>query len=219
MKSKLFKLSWIFAIFLVAGCEVDSGDDADGGTDAGGTGTDTGGTGTDTAGPTLADYKFILIEDLSATAGEDPGADIDAVVLIKDGVSSYAEAPEEYSLADDSVPLRRNEFDAIGAPDAYTDYPAATGACQVDGNFVSLGGTGGYLILEMEEAIETGDTLQVVEIGSCTFDGGTARAEEIRVSVSTSSDYTGNWVVVGSGESDPSPIITFTVPTLPDVEM
>ena len=205
-------------LFAATGCEIDSGGDGDIG-DADVSTSDM--SGNDTTDPETVPYFYVLIEDLSNTEGEDPGADIDAVVLIKDGVRSYARRPVAYYFPPGTTPLRSNEFDAIGEPDAHTTYPATSGICSVDGDFASLGGVGGYILVEMEEEIENGDTLEVIEIGGGCFFGDDgedeARAEEVQVSVSTADELTGTWQVLGTGESATSPIISFSVSALPDV--
>lgn len=217
MKRLLF-IMLAMALFATTGCEVDGGDGTTGDADATTTDTVDNDTGTD---PVPVPYQYVLIEDLSDTGGEDPGADIDAVVLIKDGVRSYAGRPVAYFFPADTEPLRSNEFEVVDEPDAHTEYPASTGICLVDGSFASLGGVGGYILVEMDEEIENGDTLEVIEIGGGCFFGDNgedeARAEEVQVSVSTADDLDGTWAVIGTGTSTSSPIISFTVTALPDV--
>jgi len=218
MKRLLF-IMLALGLFAVTGCEVDGGEDGDATGDADATTNDT--VDNDTSEPELVPYQYVLIEDLSDTGGEDPGADIDAVVLIKDGVRSYAGRPVAYYFPPDTEPLRSNEFEVVDEPDAHTTYPASTGICLVDGSFASLGGQGGYILVEMDEEIENGDTLEVIEIGGGCFFGDNgedeARAEEVQVSVSTADDLDGTWQVIGTGTSTSSPIISFTVSALPDV--
>ena len=80
---------------------------------------------------------------------------------------------------------------------------------------MSLGGTGGQLIVGMEGNINKGDSLSVLEVGNCEHADGTAIEDEIEVYVSVSDSETGNWFLLGSGVG---PSIDFTIPqTLPDV--
>ena len=75
--------------------------------------------------------------------------------------------------------------------------------------FVSLGGEGGFIILEMGAAVENGDKLIVTELGDCKLvkettrsgKGGSAKAEEFKVSLTVSKEAAdGDWkVVIGSG--------------------
>lgn len=156
-------------------------------------------------------YEWVRIDDLSnATGGGDPGADIDAVVLVKSGqspvyatsVGSYAASPANVNANDPNQ--------LLGAPDAFENYPDVT-TCRVDMGFVSLGG-GGYITARMGAPIEQGDQLDVLEVGGCSYGTGTAFADAIRLQVSTSSDVNGSWVVVGEGSG---PLISTTVPLLP----
>ena len=181
------------------------------------------------------EYRYVRIEDLSPTCeagkcGSDPGADIDAIVLLKAGDPShaiYASSVIGYQRSDGMVASTTdntnaaNPSKAIGAPDAFVHFPTADQCdyyeASVPGNdtinrqytFVSLGGVGGYLSVEMAEAIEAGDVLNVLELGACqlfnTTDkpnalSTTAKAENIRVSISTTTD--GVWKLVGSGQGD-----------------
>ena len=204
------------------------------GTDTNRPGTDTNrpGTDTQTTGPGpcgdfgCLDYNFIRIDDLSdQTTGEDPGADIDAVVLVKGSRRIFAYEASQYSAAQAVRAGDTNEM--LGAPDAFVAYPTDTTSCNLykaDTNptYTSLGGLGGYAIVKVPEKIEAGDQIQVLEVGNCEFESqdnpgtfGEAKAEPIRIQVSVSDDVNGNWIVVSDrGEG---PVITATVPSLPDV--
>ena len=82
--------------------------------------------------------------------------------------------------------------------------------------YVSLGGMGGYVVLEMANAIEAGDKIDVLEIGACdlqnTKDGGSqkAKAEEIQISISSTGE---TWKIVGkhSADSTNQGILSFTI--------
>ncbi len=178
--------------------------------------------------------KLVRIDDMSKadTSNQvDPGADIDAVVLTKaNGTVVYAKEVMGYKRsdgkgkADVDVTNKMIAIDpdqALGAPDSFIGYPTNTSQCYyykqnttpedktVARPFVSLGGIGGYLIVEMGDIIEAGDTLAVLELGNCelqnTKDGGTqkGKAEAIKVMVSINQhDSVSDWSVVGDSEAD-----------------
>jgi|GEM_PF-1979960 len=173
------------------------------------------------------EFRFVRIDDLSPveyndTRKEDPGVDIDAVALKKKdtGAYFYAVRVAGYARGDGSSSIRDNfAFDphaALGKPDAFVSYPTNTDTCHyyVDPRaavkkytFVSLGGLGGWLILEMGAAIEAGDILDVLEVSDCKLastmsaDGMTAVKEPdgFRVQISTSEAANGKWNVVNQG--------------------
>lgn len=174
--------------------------------------------------------KFVRIDDLSAKSTdktkEDPGADIDAIVLTKaDKTVRYAEKVVSYSRADGVIAeagkanFAANPQMALGAPDSFVDYPASNdcylykkgttaGAPDVDRPFVSLGGQGGYLVVEMGDIIEAGDTLTVFELGKCTLrntkdtssEGKTGIGEAVKVQISLS-EADGTFVAIGDSSS------------------
>jgi hypothetical protein len=176
---------------------------------------------------TTTNYRFVKIEDLSTACdkkncGFDPGADIDAVVLVKSGnVTKYAKRVVGYQRSDGkSVAERGYATDAtkaLRAPDSFINYPIADQCnyfhADVPGNdkdnreftFVSLGGKGGWLELEMDDIIEAGDKLDILELGKCALynteshpgklDGGKAQSEQIQVSISVA-ENNGVWVTL-----------------------
>ena len=172
-------------------------------------------------------YRFVRIEDMSP-AGDytkpDPGADIDASVLQKTGQAAiYAKTVKDYKRGDgkSSIKDRTMAADpekALHEPDSFVNYPngsqcnyynsdksAGNDVKNREFTFVSLGGNGGYLVVEMGGKIEAGDTLDVLELGKCTLfntnddpqklsstkDG--AIAEEIKVQIAISSDAGASW--------------------------
>lgn len=205
--------------------------------------------GTCSSAAAVEDYKFVRIEDLSdaCTSGkcsaEDPGADIDAIVLKKKaGGTKYAARVSGYHRGDGQVSKKADNTmaadpdKAIGQPDSFVHYPTADQCdyykADVAGNdkanrqytFVSLGGLGGYLEVEMEDSIEVGDSLDVLELGKCdlfnTNDDpnakkGNAKAESIRVQVSISGDE-GSWKLVGDNIANDTNkgILTFNITQL-----
>ena len=185
-----------------------------------------------------SDFKYVMIEDLSKSCqeaktcdSEDPGADIDAVALKKGGSNDsikYAISVRAYSRSDgkqattDDKEAATNPSRATGKPDSFIAYPNADGICcyfskdvsasdtdKRTRTTVSLGGKGGRLILEMEDAIEAGDVLDVLELGNCTLFNTThkpdakdsmAVAEEIQVSISSTDSQGDVWKIVGTGK-------------------
>ena len=163
------------------------------------------------------DYRFVRIDDLSPMSETpDGGADIDSIILFKsDGSPYYATEVKGFNHGG-GAGTELNPEDSLNAPDAFEDYPSVDN-CRVDGGFVSLGGLGGYLIVQIDPAteIENGDILTVLEVGGCDFDGGTAIIEEVEVAVSVGSDPNDpHWFTLGTGEG---PEIDFPVSNLPDI--
>ena len=206
MKKLLLLLFTLAALGFAVGCELESDADADA-TTANDTGTID--TPTDNT-VTYLDHRYVRLDDLSNNQdGEDPGADIDAVILTKGGTgaTSYALNSVDYSpgvtAGDNQVPS-----DATGAPDAFAAYPDTT-TCNADEGFVTLGGFG-YIILEMGDKMEAGDTITVLEVGGCDYGGSNpAKVETVQVQVSVADSATNpHWQVVGSGQG---PAIAFTL--------
>lgn len=184
---------------------------------------------------TADEFKYVRIDDMSPVCEldkttkkchkDDPGADIDAVVLTKTstGAVSYAASVVGYQRSDglkagerydESKPIATDPNKAVGKPDSFTAYPNKDGKCvyytdsaHTDHPYVSLGGQGGYIALQMSEAIEANDTIDVLEVGACdlqnTSDGKAQKAltEPIKVSVSISG-ADGSWKEVGQLEAN-----------------
>lgn len=197
-------------------------------------------------------YKYVRIDDLDPKCklgsdgkcedSVDPGADIDAIALIKSGKSPvYASSVRGYKRADgvdgsSDVSMAANPERAIGKPDAFLHYPDPDGVCYyypqgvnakndatAERTYVSLGGLGGYLIVEMPDAIENNDRIDVLEIGDCTLyntkdkpseaDTKAKKAESVKVQVSVTDTVDGAWKVIGnlSGQSASKGIISLEV--------
>ncbi|MBQ9816585.1 MAG: hypothetical protein IJM59_03830 [Proteobacteria bacterium] len=189
-------------------------------------------------------FRYVRIDDKSPACekdkktglcrSDDPGADIDAVVLTKsDGKVSYAVSVVGYMRSDgmkageridDFAPMATDPTRALGKPDAFTAYPLADGKCNYYMNaartehpYVSLGGLGGYVALEMANAIEAGDKIDVLEVGACelqnTKDGAyqIAKSEGIQIQISVSRDS--GWKVIGEQMATDTNkgILSFTV--------
>lgn len=192
-------------------------------------------------GSVAPQYKYVLISDLSKKCEDenkckdDPGADIDAVVLRKynGGGEYYATSVAGYQRSDGKTKKEAGQAtdpsQALGKPDSFAGYANGsntTGECvyykdaeKIEHPYVSLGGVGGFLMLEMGAAIEVNDNVDVLEVGKCsltnTKDGGkqTAQAEEIKVQISTASDKNGTWKDLGSATaSDQNKgVLSFTI--------
>ena len=164
---------------------------------------------------------------------KDPGADIDAIALVKSGANAgtfYATSVKEYVRAIDQISMQETDISdaavddgiaadprkALGEPDAFIFYGKENkDQCNLwndagdSRTYVSLGGVGGYIIVQMAKNIEAGDKLDVLEVGKCTYrdssgntqEGRLAQSEEIKVQVSTKADKDGSWKLVGTSEA------------------
>jgi hypothetical protein len=214
------------------------------------------------------EYKYVRIDDLTdandACCGketcdtnaegktvctkEDPGADIDAIALVKaDGSVTYAQNVVGYHnnfKAGTSVfykegnKLAIDPNKALKEPNSLFQYGTADWNKNADGNscryviegapadpdytvehytFVSLGGKGGYLIVEMEKAIENNDTVDVLEVGNCemiTSTGGNQTSSKVmneEVSVQVSVNGEDGWVVINEGAKATNGLISTKV--------
>ena len=175
--------------------------------------------------------RLVRIDDLTELNdndkknGDDPGADIDTVVLTKaSGKAVYVTEVNGFKRGDgksaqgEDYSIASNPQAVVGAPSSFVDYPTDTKNCyyykkDTDPNaspvrpFVSLGGKGGYIVVVMGEDIEAGDTLNVLELGGCTLqntkDKKTQVAtgkEAVKVQVSISGKD-GDWALVGDSSS------------------
>lgn len=138
--------------------------------------------------------RFLRIVDHSnATGGQDPGADIDAIVVeTTDGFLSYAAQVISYTATPGSV-SRGEPSAALGAPDAFYAWPDAS-VCSVSGGFVSLGGAG-TLVLELGAPLQPGDSISALEVGGCSYGSGDAIADEVELQAGATAD--GPWIRLG----------------------
>lgn len=169
-----------------AGC--DPGDETDAGVPMdSGPGVD---AGPDASAPR---YYFVLIEDGSGTddTGEHPGADIDAIGIARTETVQFATTLESTSAG------AVNTEGALGAP---TD-PVE---CFV-GEFSSLGGTDGYLVVGFGGLeIASGDEIHVYEVGASACGPSGSDGGEIEVSVGVATDPAApSWIRVGTCTSFP----------------
>lgn len=175
--------------------------------------------GTDQTTDTVSDqpqyqtYHYVLIQDLDSSPRlPHPGADIDGVELSKGGVSYYLARIEEGAYGtvppEDGSPndnfnnaLGRPQGTCVGRDDSQWD----------ENTFVSLGGTGGYLIGSFTDlvAIETGNELTV---HTCSD----SASEDWRGSVGVADTLSDpDWFIVMTGVG----VSSVTIPNLPNVEM
>ncbi len=176
-------------------------------------------------------FRYVRIDDVSdpckkgsdgKCTTEDPGADIDAIVVVKksggamltaDSVIGYQRADGQKGSKDKTMATDPDKV--LGNPDSFVDYANSTvgGKCKYysdagksEYTFVSLGGQGGYIEVQMSGAIEQGDKLDILEVGGCEIensnssDGKKAIGEAVKVSISASEDGS-SWVEIGEKTS------------------
>lgn len=195
-------------------------------------------------------YVYVKIDDLSPVeydkpTKEDPGVDIDAIVLKKSaengGGTYYAAGVSGYARGDGkSTTESTRAYDpeqALGQPDSFLGYPNDMVNCQYYKGtvpqkdtderaytFVSLGGEGGYLIVNMDGKIEQGDSIDIIELSDCTLqntksmNGQKSNKEDIglKVQVSTGRSVDSEWTVIGSGQATAG-VLSAVVPELKKV--
>lgn len=142
-------------------------------------------------------YRYILIEDLTEpVAGEYPGAELDAVSLVKPDGTRYLEtvvdAFDHTTLIPQAQPnMAADPHAALGPPDAQ---------CSVEFNdrFYSMGGSGSFLIATVGDdvSIDIGDKLIVHVFGFTEC--GLLSDGDYEVSVSSSPDLS-SFVPLGVG--------------------
>ena len=200
-------------------------------------------------------YKYVRIDDLTPMSdianltsdgsvktwkSEDPGVDLDAIVLTKAGSGApiYAEAVLGYRRGDgqESIEKKTHAFDSdaiLHAPDSMTTYPSETCNYYIGDPkdketrqypFVSLGGQNGWIIVEMGDKIEEGDTLDIIELGDCKLantESGKmdkAKAESMKVQVSVGSKVESEWVIVAESGAAVGGVLSVTIPELTPVD-
>jgi len=136
-----------------------------------------------------APMLFVRLEDDGLPEPtQNPGADIDAVVISTGSGEFFATRVAAFAGAGD--PER-----ALGPPDAFPDFPD-TATCDVSGDhFVSLDGSA--LVLEVAQPIPTDASVTVFEVSNCSYGTGFALEEYFEVSVGPTAE--GPWTTVASG--------------------
>ena len=156
--------------------------------------------------PEPESFRFVVVEDLSSNrAGDFPGADIDALGLIKaNGAEIFAQSVSAETDIDCAGNQACDANALLGAPDAIDlDEGTCFGGGDPDGTlFTAL--NGGAIIVEFSSAaegdvtIENGDAIHVYEVGSTEC--GRFDDDSYRVSVGVTDDFDGTIVILGEGK-------------------
>lgn len=156
--------------------------------------------------PTGTDAGWVRVRDTSGVVtGADPGADIDAVVVLRvDGTEVYASEVAAWTATPADV-VHGDPTDVLGAPDAFGAWPS-TETCSVEFGFVSLGGAG-ELVVRVPVPLQAGDQVVVLEVGGCAWSGGEAILDPVEVSIGATAD--GPWIRL---VEDTGPAIRAIVP-------
>ena len=153
----------------------------------------------DTQRPT---FRFVLIEDLTPTlAGDFPGADIDAVGLIKaDETEVFATSVEADTDIECEGNLSCDPSSLLGPPDAVDARGCFGGGAPDPSRFTSL--AGGLAIVGFAQSaapsIENGDRIHIYEVGSTECQGN-FDDDPYAISVSVSAELSGSFIEIGSG--------------------
>ncbi len=196
------RLIYVFALFLIGGCDLDFGGN-DGDPDEV-PGADT--VAEDAAEPPDASpelqYYYVRIDDLEESGTNSfgtSGAEIDGVALLHGGTANYADHVDEINFGAGETNFT-DASQVLGAPEGGENGLIDT----QNPHFVSLGGmggTGGYVVVsfwsESEgglQEIHVGDTIRVYECGDLP--------ELYQVSIGTGpSAENAQWVPCGSSMS------------------
>ncbi len=148
-------------------------------------------------------FRFVMVEDLTRNpSGDFPGADVDAISLIKrDGDELFAASLSSDTDVDCAGNRACDPSALLGPPDAIRGGKCFGGQLsQVDAStFTAL--NGGFAVVQFSDRsrdakVENGDRLRVYEIGATQC--GAFDDDPYRVSVSVSDDL-GSFVEVGTG--------------------
>ena len=228
----LFALICMLAVggFALTGCEVDDGADTTTTTGTDTSSSSSSSSGADTGTTVFADYFYVRVSATDAAESEtteDPGADIDAVILGQGGTNITATSVELLTDMSAYANYKSRDVNTAGTTiNAFTETDpanittASTCATSSDG-FVSIGGTDAgeaAAIWTFPSGVENGDTLYVVEVGGCDTGSSTAGSEPYSVEVSISTTVDANWQSLGSRVGD-APVTPFSVTGLPDVPL
>jgi hypothetical protein len=166
-------------------------------------------------------YYFLRISSNSDASGasEDPGPDIDAISLTKDGGATYwaGAVVDEYRSSLGSGNASEMSLNLLGEAD---DVSLQGDSCQVNAqNYYSVGQTSDYVTVSFEQnaVIEAGDTVTVYEVGDCLGPNGIEPwAEPFAIEVGTSARGE-LWSLVASSAVGPVVRYTLTESELPPV--
>ncbi|MBO4351412.1 MAG: hypothetical protein J6A01_10770, partial [Proteobacteria bacterium] len=160
-------------------------------------------------------YQYVRIVDLTNGSGEDPGADIDAVEIWRNGeMVGYAESIADKSKDFSHIDQSTGKHDAV--VDSSTCHYKKCGTSTL--LFTSLGGNNNFIVYKMSAPIYNNDIIKVYEIGGCYLDNiqsncsvrttYTAGKDSFQVSISTSANN--NIKDIGTSVNK-GPIIEFPV--------
>jgi hypothetical protein len=149
-------------------------------------------------------FRFVMVEDLTVNRGGDfPGADVDAISVIKAGGGEvFASAFSPETDVDCSANLACDPSALLGAPDAVLGgecFDGRLGAVDPS-TFTAL--NGGFAVVQFgsganDTTIENGDDIRVYEIGA-TQCSGAFDDDPYSVAVSVSDDL-GSFIEMGTG--------------------
>ena len=153
------------------------------------------------------DFQYVtLVSRGTLTDGElnTPGPDIDAIAVVRGGVSEFASEFKQFvkggETADGNVNSDASKL--LGPNDAMTDSNSPKVDCDLDGTnspsdsepptrandavptFCSLGFTDGFVVVKMPTKLRDGDEIKVYELGSTWCENvGRTRADEYEIYV------------------------------------
>ena len=230
---------FIFLILSIfsAGCEINSDDSSDSFNNSADTADSSKTTSIsndrDTSYIIVCGYHYVRVSATEAAKSEtleNPGPDIDAVILNQGGANIEATSVELLTDMSAYTNYKPRDVSTAGIRiDAFTETDPAditassTCATSSDG-FVSIGGTDAgeaAAIWTFPSAVEHGDTLYVVEVGGCrenSREGATSNSEAYSVEVSISTTVDANWQSLGSRVGD-GPVMPFVALGLPQIPL
>ena len=131
--------------------------------------------------------QYVKITNYGNTSMKEPGADIDAVVVTRNGSQFYADDVISASYCIESPDA------ALYEPDSFTGYPN-TGNCRASSTnwtpYAIMGDSGSTLVLKLSKPMKNGDYLEVLEVGNCALTSGTiAGADTIKVEYGNNSEW------------------------------
>lgn len=143
-------------------------------------------------------FLFVLVEDTTPNpSGDTPGADVDAIGLVKaDGTEVFAATIESDDL-DCTNNTACDTTGILGAPDV-VDNGVCFGGGAVDTTlFTALNGSRVVVSFDGGAEVENGDSIHVYEIGATEC--GRFDNDPFRVAVGVSDDLNGTFIEVGTG--------------------
>lgn len=156
-------------------------------------------------------FDRLRVEDRTPAQGNDPGADVRAVLLYDSEGDFFVEEVLDSTVADTG---EHADPDAVVGENLDTSGHQDQAGCDSDDSFVSLGGDGGMLVLAMAKAqIQQGDSITVYEVVGCPSEEN----DQVAVSVSVGTEQ-GCWVpATPTGDNADLGLSFYEVPELPNV--